>query len=52
MFAVGDFGEEDFTDVSGTRFDHVCPVHTISFNAMKEKTILALKHLSFLTAGR
>lgn len=52
LFAVGDLWDENFTDLFGTQLDHVCPVHTVSFNAKEEKTILTLKHLSFLTAGR
>ncbi|KAL2089979.1 hypothetical protein ACEWY4_014667 [Coilia grayii] len=52
MFAVGDFGD-DITNVLRKRpVANVCPVHTVSFNARLEKTILALKQLSFVTAGR
>ncbi|XP_041913591.1 von Willebrand factor A domain-containing protein 3B-like isoform X2 [Alosa sapidissima] len=53
LFAAGDFWDEDIKDVLGNWLvDIVCPVHTISFNAKAEKTMLALKHLSFLSAGR
>ncbi|XP_062411395.1 von Willebrand factor A domain-containing protein 3B-like [Sardina pilchardus] len=53
LFAAGDFWDEDITDVLGNwPVDIACPVHTISFNAKAEKTMLALKHLSFLSAGR
>lgn len=52
MFVVGDFAD-NITDVLRMRLDgNGCPVHTVSFNAKAEKTILALKHVSFLTAGR
>ncbi|XP_042564864.1 von Willebrand factor A domain-containing protein 3B isoform X2 [Clupea harengus] len=52
LFVVGDFAD-NITDVLRMRLDgNGCPVHTVSFNAKAEKTILALKHVSFLTAGR
>ncbi|XP_063058137.1 von Willebrand factor A domain-containing protein 3B-like [Engraulis encrasicolus] len=52
LFAIGDFGDDITNILSKRPVGNVCPVHTVSFNAKLEKTILALKQLSFVTAGR